>query len=286
MKHVFERDVPMTTRDGVILRANVWRPVEGKAPTLLIRIPYGKNMEAFAGNDPTSLLPSVSALLDAGYAVIHQDVRGTSASDGEFEPKINEISDGQDTLAWLAEQDWYDGTVGTYGASYMGMAQWALAISDNPGLKAIAPSVTAANWYTGLWYSPGGALSLSLVTVWTTLMAFGAEQRALERGETTDPSRMMQLGGALKDPLALNNATPVADVPLIGKGRWFDDWLAHPDHDDYWAAQDWTTSINGVTVPALFSTGWYDLKIPGTMADFVQSAATGCGSACRWTSPA
>ncbi|MFI5953136.1 CocE/NonD family hydrolase [Cryptosporangium sp. NPDC051539] len=270
MKHVFERDVPMLARDGVTLRANVWRPVEGKAPTLLMRLPYGKHQDAFTGDEPASLLPSVTVLLEAGYAVVHQDVRGTFASDGVFRPKLNEISDGQDTLAWLAEQDWYDGTVGTYGASYMGMTQWALAIADNPGLKAIAPSVAAANWYTGLWYSPGGALSLSLVTMWTALMSFNTEQRALERGETSDTSRMMRFGGALQDPLPLNDTLPVAGIPLVGQGQWFDDWLAHPDHDDYWAAQDWTTSITAVTVPALFSTGWYDLKIPGTAIDFVQ----------------
>lgn len=40
MKHVYERDVPMTARDGVTLRADIWRPLEGRAPTLLMRLPY------------------------------------------------------------------------------------------------------------------------------------------------------------------------------------------------------------------------------------------------------
>jgi putative CocE/NonD family hydrolase len=269
MKHVYERDVPMTTRDGVTLRADVWRPLEGKAPTLLRRMPYDKRATAVAGG-PASTAPSLIAFLNAGYAVVVQDVRGTFGSDGVFEPKVNEIADGLDTLAWLAEQDWYDGTVGTYGGSYMGMTQWAVAISDGPGLKAIAPVVAATNWYTGLWYSPGGALCLSLVTYWNARMYAAEEQRSLLRGETSDPSALKRLGSAVMDPLLLNEATPVADLPLIGKGRWFDDWLAHPDHDEYWDAQDWTTEVGAVTVPALITAGWYDLKVHGSVADFVR----------------
>src|SRR4029453_11582351 len=109
MKHIYERNVSMTTRDGVTLRANVWRPLEGKAPTLLMRTSYNKEMDRFAGG-PGNPVPSLTAFLNAGYAVVIQDGRGTFASDGEFEPKINEIADGEDTLAWLAEQEWYDGT--------------------------------------------------------------------------------------------------------------------------------------------------------------------------------
>ncbi|MQY31814.1 Cocaine esterase [Nocardia sp. RB56] len=269
MKHIYERDVPMTTRDGVTLRADVWRPLEGKAPTLLMRSPYGKGRErADAGF--ANPVPGLLTFLNAGYAVVIQDGRGTFASEGVFQPKLDEIADGEDTLAWLAEQDWYDGTVGTYGASYEGMTQWAMAITGVPGLKAIAPSVASADWYSGVWYSPGGALSLSLATFWNAFMYAAEEQRALERGETISDESLKRLGAALMDPLALNYDTPVADLPVIGKGRWFDDWLAHPDFDDYWKAQDWRRSIENVTAPALFTSGWYDLKIHETVGDFVR----------------
>jgi putative CocE/NonD family hydrolase len=268
MKHVYEPDVPMTTRDGVTLRADVWRPLEGTAPTLLMRVPYGRRQTGMYGA-PTGG-PSVMAFVNAGYAVVLQDVRGTFASDGVFEPKVNETADGLDTIAWIAEQNWSDGTVGTFGVSYQAMTQWAVAVGGAPALKAIAPFFAASNWYSGLLYSPGGALSLSLVNLWRALMYTFEEQRALQRGETTDPSAMMRLGGALLDPLALNDATPVADHPLLARGGWGADWLAHPDHDEYWAAQDWSRSIPSVTVPALVIGGWYDLKVHATVADFVR----------------
>lgn len=269
MKLVYERNVPMTTRDGVTLRANIWRPVEGQAPTLLMRTPYNKELTVLGGG-PNNAIPSLLAFLNAGYAVVWQDTRGTYASDGEFTPKVNDIADGQDTVAWILEQDWSDGSIGTYGGSYMGMTQWALATSDTPGLRAIAPSVASADWYKGLHYSPGGALCLAGDTFWTAMMYAAEEQRALQRGETSDPSALMRLGGALMDPMALNEATPVADLPVHGKGRWFDDWLAHPDFDDYWKALDWSAKIGEVTVPVLASSGWYDLKIHGQVADFVR----------------
>jgi uncharacterized protein len=274
MKHVYERDVPMTTRDGVTLRSNVWRPAEGSAPTVLVRMPYGKHQAAFAGG-PGHGSPSLLTILDAGYAVVWQDCRGTFASDGTFTPKINEIDDGQDTVAWILEQAWCDGSVGTYGGSYLGMTQWALAISDTPGLRAIAPAVASSNWHSGLWYSQGGALCLSLVTQWNAMMYAGEEQRALQRGTKSDPSALMGLGAGLMNPLGLNEATPVDDNPTLGRGRWGDDWLAHPDFDDYWKAQDWSQSMPSVTVPVLATTGWFDLKVHEQVADFVRLRTQG-----------
>jgi putative CocE/NonD family hydrolase len=208
--------------------------------------------------------------LNAGYAVVFQDARGTATSEGVFEPKVNELADGEDTVAWILEQDWSDGAVGTFGASYCGMTQWAVAVAGTPGLRAIAPTNTSANWYAGLWYSQGGAMCLSLDTWWNAIMYAGEEQRALQRGETDDPSALMRFGGVLMDPLPVNDVTPVADLPVHGHGRWFDDWVAHPDFDDYWKAQDWSARIGNVTVPALFTGGWYDLKVHESVADFVR----------------
>jgi putative CocE/NonD family hydrolase len=274
MKHVYERNVPMTTRDGVTLLADVWWPLEGTAPTLLMRTPYNKEAPLHAGG-PNFAIPSLLAFLNAGYAVVWQDARGTYTSDGEFTPKVNEVEDGQDAAAWIIEQDWSDGSIGTYGGSYMGMTQWALATTGTPGLRAIAPAVASSNWYSGLWYSQGGALCLSLVTLWNGMMYAAEEQRSLQRGETSDPSQLMRLGAALMDPLSLNDATPVADLPVLGKGRWFDDWLAHPDFDEYWRAQDWSARIGEVTVPMLATSGWYDLKVHEQVADFVRVRTQG-----------
>jgi predicted acyl esterase len=47
MQHLYEIDVRVPMRDGVALAANVWHPADGEAPTLLVRLPYGKGAMGF-----------------------------------------------------------------------------------------------------------------------------------------------------------------------------------------------------------------------------------------------
>jgi len=92
-------DVPVPLRDGIQLRANVYRPNDdGRYPVLLTRLPYGKDLPLGG-----SILDPVQAAR-RGYAVIVQDTRGRFASEGEFKPFETEGDDGVDTIAWAAEQ--------------------------------------------------------------------------------------------------------------------------------------------------------------------------------------
>ena len=116
---VVEYDVPANMRDGVTLRANIFRPVgEGPWPVLLTRLPYGKD------------LPLGSSVMDPaqvarrGYVVIVQDTRGRFTSEGEWIPFVHEQEDGVDTVAWAAQLPYTTGEVGMYGASYYGFTQW------------------------------------------------------------------------------------------------------------------------------------------------------------------
>lgn len=264
MPHLYEIDVPIPMRDGVVLAANVWRPVEETAPTLLMRLPYSKDID-YALPD---YVPTLPALLEAGYAVVMQDCRGTFRSEGEFVPHAADRPDGEDTVAWIAEQPWSDGTVGMYGPSYMGMVQWEAAVTKPPALKAIAPCVTSLDKHGAPWYSAGGALSLSLVTWWCAIMYASDAQRGLARGVGT-LERLLELGQAALYSGALNEVLPTAEVPVLGGyGKWWSDWLAHPAHDEYWDAVDLTPDLPKVDVPALHIGGWYDLYIGQSVRDF------------------
>src|SRR5262245_7414274 len=130
-------DVPAQMRDGVVLRANIYRPAgDGQWPVLLTRLPYGKDY------------PLSSALMDPaqvarrGYVVIVQDTRGRMTSEGDWEPRRHEILDGADTVAWAASLPYSNGIVGMYGISYFGFTQWAAAITQPAALKAIIPMMT------------------------------------------------------------------------------------------------------------------------------------------------
>jgi len=85
MQYIYEPDTLIPLSDGVNLCANVWRPAEGTAPTLLMRLPYGKDTLWQVSGDGGPL-PSLLALLRAGYAVVMQDVRGAFRSEGVFTP--------------------------------------------------------------------------------------------------------------------------------------------------------------------------------------------------------
>jgi uncharacterized protein len=267
MSFTVEKDIMVPMRDGVRLATDAWIPAgEGPHPTLLVRLPYGKDMTTLFAY---GLLPNIFTLIEAGYAVAYQDCRGTFRSGGEFIPMINEASDGADTVAWLLGQPWCDGNVGTYGPSYLGFVQWAAA-SAASRLKAIAPAVTTTDYYTTPWYSEGGALSLHAMQTWTTLMALAEEQRALGAG-SGDPQALMDLVGMAADPETHLAVLPVRVRPLLEKQwPWWADILAHPGRDEFWQGLSVADRFEDITVPALNIGGWFDIFVSNTVRTFTE----------------
>ena len=150
-------NVESPTRDGTILRADVYMPSEGGPfPALLSRGPYNKAVE--------DSIDSYHQLASEGYAVVSQDIWGRYASDGEFHPNFNfgwtDAEDGYDTVEWVAAQDWCNGKVGTFGYSYTAWTQWALAPTKPPHfvcmfVGGIAPKST--DWEMGGVFRAGRA---------------------------------------------------------------------------------------------------------------------------------
>jgi len=124
-----ERNVQVPMSDGTVLLADHYLPVTSRpAATVLVRCPYGRGM-------PFSLLQA-QLVAERGFHVLLQSCRGTFGSGGQFEPMRHEIGDGQDTVTWLRGQSWFDGRLATFGASYLGFVQWALAMDPPPELRA------------------------------------------------------------------------------------------------------------------------------------------------------
>ena len=78
-----------------------------------------------------------------------------------FRPLVDDPTDGADTIAWIREQPWCDGTVGMYGGSYLGWTQWAAAAAEAlEGLQGDRADASPPPTSTPTpWYSPGGATS-------------------------------------------------------------------------------------------------------------------------------
>ena len=143
MNILIEKNVMVSMRDGVKLATDVYRPAEGgPVPVLLSRLPYNKELPMMA-----QAAIDTSRAVQAGYAVVFQDCRGRFASEGEFTPIVNEANDGADTVAWITQQPWSTGQVGTVGGSYLGFTQWLLAREQPESLRAMAPAITTSDYY-------------------------------------------------------------------------------------------------------------------------------------------
>ncbi|MDQ2874983.1 MAG: CocE/NonD family hydrolase [Actinomycetota bacterium] len=278
MSFTVEKDIMVPMRDGVRLATDAWVPAGGApAPALLVRLPYSKDM---IGLYAYGVVPNVFTLVEAGYAVVYQDCRGTFRSGGEFTPMLNEAADGVDTVAWLLDQPWCDGNIGTFGASYLGFVQWAAASAGAP-LKAIAPALTTTDYYSTPWYSEGGALSLHAIQTWTTMMALAEEQRALGAG-AGDPKALMELAGMAADPAAHLAPLPVRVRPALEKQwQWWAEILAHPARDQYWRDLSVADRFEDITVPALNIGGWFDIFVNSTVRSFTGLKSRGGSAAAR-----
>jgi hypothetical protein len=141
---VEQRDVMVAARDGVALATNLFfpgrdgAPAPGRFPAVVRRTPYGKDCTPERGKFWRRLTP-------AGYVVVVQDVRGRYGSGGRWRPLRDDGADGADLVAWIAEQPWSNGKVGTVGTSYDGATQHALAMHGAPALAAMIPVDAMSN---------------------------------------------------------------------------------------------------------------------------------------------
>ena len=229
---IVERDVEMQTRDGVTLRADVYRPQSAQPlPVLLQRTPYDKRFSA---------LSFAQMAADRGYVVVIQDTRGRLASEGEYYPLLHEKADGYDAVEWAAAQPWADGQVGMFGGSYVGYTQLAAASERPPSLKAIAPTMTFCDPYDMAY--TGGAYSLGLSVSWA--LGSDALLRAMVLPEGPEKAARLEQVIDLMDGMASGDTfrrLPVADMPLIGRSHppsFFADGLAAVQRDGKWGYVD------------------------------------------------
>jgi uncharacterized protein len=268
---IIQHGVAMKTRDGVTLYADVYRPNSAeKFPVLLMRTPYDKSVS-------WAVSPSLQ-IVDRGYVLIIQDVRGRYTSEGEWYPFRHEQADGYDTVEWAASLPYSNGKVGMMGASYVGATQMLAAIGAPPHLVGIAPAVTASNYHDG-WTYQSGAFEQWFDQNWTSQLARNTLDRLIDKN--TD-ARV----GAPTLPLAnypvFNFGQLPAEAQLTSSiADYYEDWLAHPDYDDYWKQWSIEEHFSNIAVPMLQVGGWYDIFSAGTLRNYLGAKAQGATQAAR-----
>lgn len=221
--------------DHVKLATDLYLPEgPGKFPAIIVRTPYGKDGAA----------REAEAFAARGVAVIVQDCRGKYKSEGRFYAFRDERPDGLATLKWIRDQQWSNGKVGGFGASYLGFTQWAIADE----LAVFSPDLTTGNIYDLLY--PDGLFSLKTAFNWGLSVV----------SKKTDPPPAEKLEASVSIlPLSEADDATVVDIPYIN------DWLTHEQPDRYWQTMNHRSTKKA---PAISTAGWYDYFLKGQIADF------------------
>lgn len=160
-----EISIPMS--DGASLFADLYLPAEtGEHPVILIQTPYNKAL--FQAGLPLGIGDTQT---EQPYAFVIMDWRGSFANAGAANPDVSRGEDGYSAVEWIAEQDWCDGNVGTWGPSALGQVQWETAREQPPHLVCMVPQVSSPHTLYEQYY-PGGILRTEYVN--TLGLLFGA----------------------------------------------------------------------------------------------------------------
>ena len=265
-----DKDVPVKMRDGVTLRADVYRPDDSdKHPAIVVRTPYNKALSGHSG-----YLSALHAAF-AGYAMVIQDTRGRFASGGEFMPMMPEGQDGHDTIETVAAEPWCDGNVGMVGSSYLGRVQWQAALEAPPHLKAIAPSIITAGPLSDTRMS--GVVDLEQSVSWFGAMAIDMIEKMKAEGKDITGMREM-VTRALLNIDEVCNFLPLKDIPHFnfeGLSEGFATRIGDAALADMKSEEDLYWSYDKVVIPCFHAGGWYDLFAGSLFKNFLNMQEKG-----------
>src|SRR3954468_12197205 len=279
-----EWDVPIVMDDGLVLRADVYRPPpDGRYPVILSYGPYAKGLafqegypsawqrmaaehpdvphgssnkyQAWEVVDPEKWVPE-------GYACVRVDSRGAGRSPGyidHFSPR--ETRDFHDCIEWAGTQPWSSGKVGLNGISYYAINAWHVASLEPPHLAAMCLWEGAADWYRDMTHH-GGIVSTFWAN-WYDMQVKTVQYGLGERGSRSRVTGQLVCGDeTLSDRELQKNRCDFGD-----------EILAHPLDDAYHKARspDWEK----ITVPFLSAANWggQGLHPRGNFEGFIRAAS-------------
>ncbi|WP_210245491.1 MULTISPECIES: CocE/NonD family hydrolase [unclassified Tardiphaga] len=277
-------DVEIRMDDGVMLRADVFRPIDGgQYPVLLTYGPYAKGL-SFQEGYPSAWQTMVAGHPDVaygstnkyqnwevvdpekwvphGYVCVRVDSRGTGRSPGfvdHFSPR--ESRDFYECIEWAGVQTWSNGKVGLNGISYYGINQWQVASLQPPHLAAMCIWEGSADWYRDMTHH-GGIVS----TFWANWYDMQVKTVQYGLGERGPRSKV---NGAL----VCGDETLSDNELAANRCSFGDDILAHPLDDDYHKAR--SPIWDNVTVPFLSAANWggQGLHPRGNYEGYVRAAS-------------
>jgi uncharacterized protein len=249
----------ITARDGIKLHTEIYTPKNHKEPLPIVleRTPYGLNDDE---KGFSSKLSRYVEMIPDDYIFVFQDIRGRYGSEGKFvmnrpvrdpkDPKgIDEGTDTYDTIDWLVKNVPNNNhRVGLLGISYGGWLTVMGMLEPHPALKAVSEQASPADMFLGDDFHHNGAFRLSYGFEYSTMMETDKTnfKFAFDRFDTYE--WYLQLG-----PLSNANAKYIH-----GTLPTWNDFVAHPNYDQFWKSQAMASLLDKPKVPNLNVAGWWD----------------------------
>lgn len=266
----FEYRIPM--RDGAKLFTVVYMPKDKSRtyPILMNRTCY--NASGY-GDFKTHGHPS-KYLVQDGYILVFQDVRGRYMSDGLFnnmtpnipgndtknKKDIDESSDTWDTIDWMVKNlKGNNGKVGIYGISYPGFYSAASLPDAHPALKACSPQAPVSDFFFDDFHHMGAYLQ----SYTAAFAVFGYQKKDTTRNDWFIPEIMRFYGQSPKDgyDFHLKQGTLKNITERYHHDNFF--WqqiINHPNYDTFWQKRNLLPHLNNIKPAVLTVGGWFDAE--------------------------
>lgn len=246
--------IPMT--DGTELAVYVTLPADASGaaitdplPTILVQTSYNGGTNRYLGAVGSALGAADPYMTAHGYVTVVVDVRGTGQSGGTWKAFGNtEQADYGQVVKWVTQQPWFDGAIGVYGVSYLGITAIITASQNHPAVKAAFPIVPIGDGYRDIVFT-GGQVNPTFMPLWLGLVSgLGVTDPCLlTHPAQCLPNVLNHLGGALT-----GFQVPTLLKALLGdKSTLYD--------GDFWAQRSPLENDADIRVPTFVVGGLHDL---------------------------
>lgn len=281
-----KQEVAIEMRDGVKLHTTIYAPKDTSKeyPIIMQRTPYSSQPYG-EGKFKEKIGPNIHMMQD-GYIVVYQDVRGRWLSEGHYEnmrayipnkeseKDIDESSDTYDSIEWLVNNvENNNGNVGIWGISYPGFYSTYATVDAHPALKAASPQASIGDFFfddfhhngayllsyfraTSLFGTPRPNGDTPIDTAWYSLPKLPSEdqyQFFLDKGPLKNLDTFFEY--------------ETADTPRMAKEGVTDDYFwnelkEHPNYDELWQSRGLIQHLKNVKphVATMVVGGWFDAE--------------------------
>ncbi|MDP2060394.1 MAG: CocE/NonD family hydrolase [Flavobacteriaceae bacterium] len=265
-EHYDKQEVSIVMRDGIKLHTTIYSPKDTskKYPILLQRTPY--SCAPYGPDEFRKNIGPNQTLMQEGYIIVYQDVRGRWNSEGVYDnmrafipnkkkKQTDEASDTYDTIDWLVKKVANNnGNVGVWGISYPGFYATYSLLSGHPALKAVSPQAPISDFFFDDFHHNGAYL----LSYWIATALFGHEKTT---PTTKDWYQFPDVKTKDGYQFYLDN-TPLSklDAYYDENNVFWQQLKDHPNYDEFWQSRGILQHLKDIKPAVMFVGGLFDAE--------------------------